>query len=111
MCSRCLNSKTGAKRIVLGKEARDVLGAIKKVPGNPYVITGQIEGQHWNDLERPWRRIRTKAGLPDLRIHDLRHSFASFAASAGESLMVIGKLLGHSQPQTTARYAHLAPDP
>lgn len=105
------DSKTGAKRIVLGKEAREVLAAIEKVPGNPYVIIGQIAGQHWNDLERPWRRIRAKAGLPDLRIHDLRHSFASFAASAGESLMVIGKLLGHTQPQTTARYAHLAPDP
>lgn len=105
------DSKTGAKRIVLGKEARELLASIEKVHGNPYVITGQIAGQHWNDLERPWRRIREKAKLPDLRIHDLRHSFASFAAGAGESLMVIGKLLGHSQAQTTARYAHLAPDP
>lgn len=105
------DSKTGAKRIVLGKEARDELAGIQKVPGNPYVITGKVEGQHWNDLERPWRRIRAKASLPELRLHDLRHSFASFAAGAGESLAMIGKLLGHSQTQTTARYAHLAPDP
>lgn len=105
------DSKTGAKRIVLGKEAGEVLSRIEKLPENPHVITGKIAGQHWNDLERPWRRIRAKAALPDVRIHDLRHSFASFAASAGESLMMIGKLLGHSQAQTTARYAHLAPDP
>lgn len=105
------DSKTGAKRVVLGKEAGEVLSGINKIDSNPYVITGKIEGQHWNDLERPWRRIRARAGLPGVRIHDLRHSFASFAASAGESLMMIGKLLGHSQAQTTARYAHLAPDP
>jgi integrase len=105
------DSKTGAKRIVLGKEAADLLSGIKKLPDNPYVITGKVKGRHWNDLERPWRRMRAKADLPDLRIHDLRHSFASFAAGAGESLPMIGKLLGHSQAQTTARYAHLAPDP
>jgi integrase len=56
-------------------------------------------------------RIRTKAGLPNLRIHDLRHTFASIAASGGESLMIIGRLLGHTQVQTTERYAHLAPNP
>src|SRR5262249_52984776 len=72
---------------------------------------GTITGQCWTDLQRPWRRIRAKADLPDLRIHDLRHSFASVAAGEGESLAIIGKLLGHSQVQTTARYAHLAPDP
>ena len=103
--------KTGPKRIVLGKEAAEVLKLIERVPGNPYVITGKIEGQHWNDLQRPWRSIRKKAELPGLRIHDLRHSFASVAASAGESLAMIGKLLGHNQVQTTARYAHLSPNP
>jgi integrase len=105
------DSKTGAKRIVLGKEASDVLQRIKRVPDNPYVITGKVEAQHWNDLQRPWRRIRDKAKLSGLRIHDLRHSFASFAASQGESLAIIGKLLGHNQVQTTARYAHLSPNP
>ena len=63
------------------------------------------------NLETPWRRIRDAAKLNDVRLHDLRHSFASVAASGGQSLIVIGKMLGHSQPATTARYAHLADDP
>ena len=104
-------SKTGAKRIVLGREATETLSRIERVSGNPYVIVGTRPGQHWTDLQRPWRRIRAKAELPGLRIHDLRHTFASVAAGSGESLAAIGKLLGHSQVQTTARYAHLAPDP
>ena len=103
------DSKTGPKRIELGVASTQLLARIKRVRGNPYVITGKVDGQHWNDLERPWRRIRAKAQLTDLRIHDLRHSYASLAASDGESLSIIGKLLGHSQVQTTARYAHLAP--
>jgi integrase len=105
------DSKTGAKRIELSEAAAAVLSRIKRVPDNPYVIVGTLPGQHWTDLQRPWRRIRKKTNLPDLRIHDLRHSFASVAASAGESLPMIGKFLGHTQAQTTARYAHLAPAP
>ena len=65
---------------------------------------------HLTDLQHPWRRIRARAGLDDVRIHDLRHSFASRALALGESLPMIGKLLGHTQVQTTARYAHLARD-
>ncbi len=63
------------------------------------------------DLQKPWRRVRKAAGLDDVRIHDLRHSFASEAVMAGESLPTVGKILGHTQAQTTARYAHLADDP
>ena len=63
------------------------------------------------NLEKPWRRIRAKADLNDVRIHDLRHSFASIGASSGLSLPMIGKLLGHTQAATTERYAHLAADP
>jgi integrase len=63
------------------------------------------------NLQKPWRRIRTAAGLDDVRLHDLRHSFASAAVAGGMSLPMIGALLGHSQPQTTARYAHLSADP
>ena len=62
-------------------------------------------------LERDWRVIRAAAGVGDVRLHDLRHSYASFLVGEGQSLPVIGALLGHSQPQTTARYAHLADDP
>ena len=105
------DSKTGAKRVVLGKEAAEVLRRIERMPGNPYVIVGTLPAQHWTDLQRPWRRLRRNAHLPGLRIHDLRHTFASVAAGGGESLAAIGKLLGHTQVQTTARYAHLAPDP
>ena len=68
-------------------------------------------GRHLVNIEKPWRRIRKAAKLDDVRLHDLRHSFASVAASGGQSLVVIGKMLGHSQPATTARYAHLADDP
>ena len=63
-----------------------------------------------SDLQRPWMRIRDRAGLRDMRLHDCRHSFASRALALGESLPAIGRLLGHSQVQTTARYAHLARD-
>jgi integrase len=64
-----------------------------------------------DDLERPWRRVRTAAGLEGVRIHDLRHSYAAFAAAHGASLILIGKLLGHRHATTTQRYAHLAEDP
>jgi integrase len=88
-----------------------MLKGIKKLEDNPYVITGRKEGSRLTDLQHPWRRIRGKAGLNDVRIHDLRHSYASGALALGEGLPMIGKLLGHTQVQTTARYAHLANDP
>jgi integrase len=105
------DSKTGAKKVYLGRAALEVLSRIERLPDNPFVITGRLPGQHLTDLQRPWRRIRSRAGLPDLRIHDLRHNFASHAVMNGEGLAVIGKLLGHAQVQTTARYAHFADDP
>jgi integrase len=108
---RLPDSKTGAKIVHLGKSAVKVLKNIKKVEGNPYVVTGRREGSHLTDLQHPWRRIRAKAGLDDVRIHDLRHSYASGALALGEGLPMIGKLLGHTQVQTTARYAHLANSP
>lgn len=105
------DSKTGAKKVYLGPSAVEALSKIERQPNNEYVISGKVEGQHLTDLQRPWRRIRKRAGLPDVRIHDLRHSFASGAVAIGEHLPMIGKLLGHTQVQTTARYAHLADDP
>jgi integrase len=94
-----------------GAVAADVLKGITKLEDNPYVITGKKPGCRLNELQHPWRRIRAKAGLDDVRIHDLRHSYASGALALGEGLPMIGKLLGHTQVQTTARYAHLANDP
>ena len=108
---RLPDSKTGAKLVAIGKAVVEVFKTIPKVKDNPYVITGQIEGQHLTDMQRPWRRLRKRARLDDLRIHDLRHSFASDALQLGEDLPMIGKLLGHTQVQTTARYAHLKTDP
>ena len=67
-------------------------------------------GTHLTNLDGPWWIVRKRAGLEEVRIHDCRHSFASRALALGESLPVIAKLLGHSQIQTTARYAHLARD-
>jgi integrase len=108
---RLPDSKTGAKIVHFGKTAADVLEGIEKLDDNPYVITGKKPGSHLTDLQHPWRRIRTRAKLDDVRIHDLRHSYASGALALGEGLPMIGKLLGHMQVQTTARYAHLANDP
>jgi len=105
------DSKTGAKRVYLGPTAQAVLRGIERRADNPYVIVGEVPGRHAINLQKPWRRIRRRAGLPEIRIHDLRHSFASAAVGLGTSLPMIGKLLGHSQVQTTARYAHLADDP
>ncbi len=104
-------SKTGQKAIRLSDKAVRVLETLPRLKGNPYVIPGLVEGQHLVNLQKPWRYIRKLADLDDVRIHDLRHSFASMAAASGASLPMIGALLGHTQPQTTARYAHLANDP
>ena len=105
------DSKTGRKAVHLNPPALAVLRSIPRLAGNSYVICGEKAGKHLVNLEKSWRRIRMSAKLGDVRLHDLRHSFASVGASGGHSLVVIGKLLGHSQPTTTARYAHLADDP
>ncbi len=102
------SSKTGQKTIALNAEAAEVLEAIPRIDGNPYVIVGKRNGEHLVNLSKPWGFVRTKAGIADVRLHDLRHSFASAAINEGASLPMVGKLLGHTQPQTTARYAHLA---
>lgn len=108
---RLPDSKTGQKEIVLNNAALDILRNVPRTMGNPHVIVGGRDGQHLVNMKGPWGRLRQEAGLDGLRIHDLRHSFASVAAGMGESLPVIGKLLGHTQAQTTARYAHLQMDP
>lgn len=108
---RLPESKTGAKLVYLNAPACEVLAGLPRLKGNPHVIIGEKRGAHLVNLEKPWRRIRRAAKLDDVRLHDLRHSFASMGAAHGMSLPLIGKLLGHSQPGTTARYAHLADDP
>jgi integrase len=108
---RLPDSKVGARTIHLNAPARAVLAALPRVAGNPHVIVGGKPGAGLVNLEKPWRKIRKAALLNDVRLHDLRHSHASVAVAGGLSLPLVGALLGHALPATTARYAHLAADP
>jgi integrase len=109
--ARLADSKTGAKTLFLSAPALEVISNLPRVEGNPYVMAGKKPGAQFVNVDTPWFRIRARAGLDDVRIHDLRHSFASMAAADGLSLPTIGALLGHTQAATTQRYAHLAADP
>jgi integrase len=82
----------------------------KRPPGE-YVFPSHGADAHRVDIKRDWRQLTKAAGITGLRVHDLRHSFASQLASGGASLPLIGALLGHSNPTTTHRYAHLFDDP
>jgi len=109
---RLPDSKTGPKTIALNPAALVVLEGLRQRGADPeWVIPGRRPGTHLADIGGPWREIRTAAGIQDLRLHDLRHAFASAGARAGLSLPVIGALLGQSQAGTTERYSHLARDP
>ncbi|MDO5631633.1 MAG: tyrosine-type recombinase/integrase [Paracoccus sp. (in: a-proteobacteria)] len=105
------DSKTGAKVIPIGPMARRLLDAAPRVAGNPFVIVGEKPGSHLVDIKGAWDAIRTHAGLPDLRLHDLRHGWASVAVETGASLRLVGGQLGHTQAATTQRYAHVRDDP
>lgn len=105
---RLPDSKTGKKIIQLSNDAIEILANIPKEENNPYIIAGKIAGRPLINARKPWVRVRDQAGLSDVRIHDLRHSYASVCVEQGMSLQLIGKLLGHTQTRTTERYAHLA---
>ena len=109
--ARLPDSKTGKKVLHLSAPALAVLQGMPRLEGNPHVIVGKKPGAALVGLPKIWDRVRARAGLGGVRLHDLRHSFASVAALSGTSLLVIGKLLGHAQHATTFRYAHLAHDP
>jgi integrase len=98
------------KRIPLSNEALILLKAMGETKDETFLFPTSTGG-HLSDINRPWRWLRKETGMHDLRVHDLRHSFASILVSSGETLETIGKLLGHSQHQTTMRYAHLMDDP
>ena len=102
----------GSKRATLGRHGKLTADEARclAAEANPWVIPGQKPDTHMTNLDDPWRIVRERAGIENVRIHDCRHSFASRALALGESLPVIAKLLGHSQIRTTARYAHLARD-
>ena len=105
---RLPDTKTGPRTITLSPEAVSVLSRIPRLPENPFVIPGKIKGKPMRNLNDPWEIVCERAGHEDMRLHDCRHSYASRALALGESLPMIGRLLGHTQVETTARYAHLA---
>ena len=107
---RLADSKTGARVVSISEPAVKLLAGLPRLPGNPWVIPGRKPGTHLRKLDDAWQSVRSRAGLHDVRLHDLRHSFASRALALGEGLTVIGKLLGHARIETTSRYAHLARD-
>jgi integrase len=110
-CMRLPDSKTGAKVIYLNAPARALLRELPRLAGNPRVIPGIRADSAGPAIDKVWVRVRNAAGLADVRLHDLRHSFASVGAAGGLSLPIIGALLGHRHATTTARYAHLSADP
>jgi len=109
--ARLADSKTGAKTIHLNPPARAVIEGLPHTKDNPYVLPGVRPGSHLANIHHTWFEIRDAAKLENVRLHDLRHAFASFGVSSGLGLPIIGGLLGHTQTATTARYAHLSNDP
>jgi integrase len=105
------DSKTGRRRVDIGlnQAAIDVITKLPRVAGNPYLIVGEKAGQHLVNLQKPWARIRARAGLADVRIHDLRHGVASLLARKAP-LVVVRDQLGHATTETTDRYSHAEAD-
>jgi integrase len=110
-CLRLPDSKTGAKVIFLNEPALEVIRSLHRLKNNLHVISGTRAGAAFVGIDKVWARVRVFAELLGVRLHDLRHSFASMGVADGLSLPVIGALLGHKHAATTSRYAHLAADP
>ena len=108
---RLPDSKTGAKVVPLGAPALDVLAKLSRSDASPWVFPATRGDGHHLGVPAIWRKLVKAAGLNGVRLHDLRHGFASFAVADGDSLYLVGKVLGHTQASTTQRYAHLQLDP
>ncbi len=108
---RLADSKTGKVNRPLSQTAASIIEALPRIAGNPYVLPGSKPGEHLKEIKRVWYAVRHAAGLEDVRLHDLRHSYASVPAADGESLLIVRSLLGHKRASTTERYAHLGDDP
>jgi integrase len=108
---RLADSKTGKSVRPMGQSAAALLGSLGRNEGSAFVLPGLRSNQHLKEIKRVWHAVRHAAKLEDLRLHDLRHSFASVPAASGESLLVVRSLLGHKNVATTERYAHLGDDP
>lgn len=101
------DSKTGAKDIWLNRHALEIIDALPRVDGNPYVFVGNVNGAHLVNMYKPWERLRQAAGLPDVNLHDLRHSFGGMAVDAGGQPFVVGKQMGHKDPRMHGKYQHV----
>jgi integrase len=108
---RLPDSKTGAKVVPLGQPALDLLRTLPRIENDPFVFPSPREGRHLVGLQKVWERVREAANLEGVRLHDLRHSFASMAVAGGASLYMVGKVLGHKDSRTTEIYAHIGADP
>ncbi|MGQ0640961.1 MAG: tyrosine-type recombinase/integrase [Gemmatimonadaceae bacterium] len=108
---RLSDTKTGKSNRPLSQTAASIIEALPRVEGNPHVLPGAKPGQHVKEIKRLWYAVRHAAKLDDVRLHDLRHSYASVPATSGESMLVLKTLLGHKRVATTERYAHLGDDP
>jgi integrase len=109
--ARLSESKTGSKTIYLTEPAVEILRSVPRSDTHRSCCPAIATGTHYSGVQKAWRRIRALAVLQDVRLHDLRHTHASEAVSAGESLYIVGKILGHTHAATTQRYSHLAEDP
>jgi integrase len=119
---RLPDSKTGAKTVPIGAPALALLAELPRIEGNPYVLPAARQRRkrsdpaspgagHFVQVQTAWEAVTKAAGVDGLRLHDLRHAFASIGAIGGDSLFILGKLLGHADSTTTQKYAHLAADP
>jgi integrase len=106
------DSKTGQKVLVIGVAAVDLLKELRaRFPANAKYVFPGSGGTTPVSVAKVWSKTKIRAGIDQLRLHDLRHNFASAAVADGQSLYLVGKLLGHSQSSTTERYAHLSKNP
>lgn len=100
------------EHLPLSSQAIDLLKKMKsQASDSPFLFPGKVPGQPLKEIKKAWETIRQSANIADVRIHDLRHTYASHLVSSGLSLSIVGKLLGHTQASTTQRYAHLADEP
>jgi integrase len=105
------DSKTGkARRVPLSGPAIEVINGLVELPGCPWLLPNPATKLPYDTIKRAWTTARDEAKLPGLRLHDLRHSAASFMANGGVDLFTIGRILGHADHQSTMRYSHLAND-
>lgn len=105
------DAKGGPRDVLLNQSAMAVLATLPRAEGNPYLFPGQKPGRPLTTLQKPWSRLREAAGIPDVRLHDLRHTVGSWTVSTGSSLEAVAGVLGHAETSTSERYAHVQEDP